>query len=162
MVGRFTRTACDLHAARLSPAARVHLGLDDHLAPYTTGDGLGLRWCRGHVAIEHRDAGRLQQRACLVLVQIHGDLAMVVPVSPRRAAGPSDRRAMIARAPPRRTKPAAASILGFIPPASSEPAAIICSACSTVIRRMGFASGVPQPSNTASTLVKIMRTSASS
>ena len=37
-----------------------------------------------------------------------------------------------------------------------------CSASATVIRRIGRAAGVPQPSNTASTLVRIISTSAPS
>src|SRR3954454_6540094 len=142
--------------AGLAPAARVHLGLDDHLAAQPTGNRFGFGGCGRHIAIQHRYACCLEQGARLIFVQIHNAAMMVVPVSPRSAAGPWERRAIIARRPPWRTNAAAASTLGFMPPASSVPPATMLSASSSVILRMARAAGVPQPSNTASTLVRII------
>ena len=118
---------------------------------------------RGDVALEHRNARGLEQRAGLVLVQVHGSLVMVVPVSPRSAAGPvaqarDDRAAAARRArTPPRPRPWASCR-----PRRARRRAISCSASATVIRRSGRAAGVPQPSNTASTLVRIISTSAPS
>src|SRR4051794_30691593 len=138
----------------------MYLRLDDHLAAQPTGNRFCLSGRGGHITVQHRNAGRLEQGTGLIFVQIHDAAMMVVPVSPRSAAGPCERRAIIARRPPRRTNAAAASTFGFMPPASSDPPAIMLSAFSTVIRRTGRAAGVPQPWNTASTLVRIIKTSA--
>src|SRR5918992_3580295 len=161
-VQRLVGVARKLDPSCLSSSAGVHLRLDHHLASEPPSDGFGFGWCGSHVTIEHGNAGSLEQGASLIFVEIHGAPSMVVPVSPRRAAGPSQSRAMIERPPPRRTKADAASIFGFMPPASREPSAIMRSACATVILRIGRACGVPHPSKTASTLVRIISTSAPS
>src|SRR5512135_1346050 len=109
----------ELDAARLAASACVHLRLDDDGAAQPPGDRFRLLRRGRDVAVGHRDAGGLQELAGLVLVQIHVSLTMVVPVSPRSAAGPSDSRAITARAPPPRTNPAAASTFGRMLPAGN-------------------------------------------
>src|SRR5690606_8884591 len=134
----------ELDAARLAPAAGVDLGLHHDIAAQVGGELLRLRRRGGNAALEHGHARDLEQLAGLILVQIHSSLTMVVPVSPRMAAGPSESRALTARAPPDRTKSAPAWTFGFMLPVPSPVPASIASAWASDIRRSGFARGVPQ------------------
>src|SRR5207249_2945649 len=117
-----------LHAARLTAPARVHLRLHDDLPAEPRGDRSHLVRGGRDFRVRHGNAELLEDVPRLVLVEVHVvPFVMVVPASPCNAASPCDSSAMIARSPPCRTNAAAASALGRIEPVPSSFPASRCS-----------------------------------
>ena len=67
-----------LYPAGFPAPAGVHLRLYHHRAAQASGDGFGLLRAARHVALQHGDAGRPQERAGLVLVEVHWYLGLGV------------------------------------------------------------------------------------
>ena len=95
----------ELHAARLAPAADLHLGLDDHPAAEAVGDLAGLLHGGGDAAVQHRQPVPGEQRAPLVLVQVHCYRSRSVVLPPAAIATaahrPQPSEPVTARAPAR-------------------------------------------------------------
>ena len=148
----------------LPAAAGVHLRLDDDRAADPPGDRLRLGGRRRDVALEHRDARGLEQRRApgtRAGSRFPRDGRSGLAAECRgTVAQPGDDGAparLGARSPPPPRPWASCRPRPSPPPRDRAPRPRPRSC-----RRIGRAAGVPQPSNTASTLVRIISTSASS